>query len=111
MVTKEQIVQALRENHIRQTIGTEFRDLGGSSLNYIEAKTYGVDNVKMCALGKLRFKLEISYEELTRSLAACGLMPADIISMNDVRRMTFKQIADEIEKFEPTPRRYFAPGF
>jgi hypothetical protein len=102
VITKEDIVRVLRENSIQQTYLTEFRDkLTGRAVGYESAKTYyAVSELKMCAVGKIRYKLGVGWYDINAALIPYGRGIHKIMSMNDNEHLSFEQIADEIESWE-----------
>jgi hypothetical protein len=102
MITKEDIVRALRENSIQQTFLTEFRVKdSGRAVGYEAAKTYyEVSELKMCAVGKIRYKLGVGWYDINAALIPYGRGVHKIMYMNDVQHYSFEQIAGIIESWE-----------
>jgi hypothetical protein len=104
-VTRDDIVRALRENGIKQGFHIEFLLIEEDKklshwIDYITAKALGPEKVLMCGIGKIRFKLEIDHEDINYAISPYGRQIPDLIYMNDKLRMTFEEMAKEIETWQ-----------
>jgi hypothetical protein len=106
-VTREDIVKALRENSIEQGFGVEFRlkHFPGwkmdKTIGYVIAISRPPEQLIMCAVGKIRYKLHITTKDINKAFFPYGKSITAIHIMNDDLHMTFDQIADEIERWKP----------